>query len=79
MQEKINKQYIEAKVNPIIEPMTIALFSENQINQDVVQFMLDYIKQNFGDRPSINSSERMELDFLRQEINQLRGVLGKAG
>ena len=36
MQEKINKQYIEAKVNPIIEPMTIALFTENQGNQDVV-------------------------------------------
>ena len=29
MQEKINKQYIEAKVNPIIEPMTIALFNDN--------------------------------------------------
>ena len=36
MQEKINKQYIEAKVNPVIEPMTVALFNENQIQQDVV-------------------------------------------
>ena len=36
MQEKINKQYIEAKVNPVIEPMTVALFNENQIQSDVV-------------------------------------------
>ena len=29
MQEKINKQYIESKVNPVIEPMTVSLFNDN--------------------------------------------------
>ena len=41
--------------------------------------MLNYIKDNFGDRPSINESERMEIDFLRSECNQLKADLGKAG
>ena len=27
MQEKLNKQYIDTKVHPIIEPMATALFS----------------------------------------------------
>ena len=34
--------------------------------------MLDYIKTNFGNRPSVNEGERMELDFLRQEVIKLR-------
>jgi len=34
--------------------------------------MLNYIKSNFGDRPSINESERMELEYLRNEANKLR-------
>lgn len=39
--------------------------------------MLNYIKENFGDRPSINESERMELDFLRQEVAALRTEVGQ--
>ena len=27
MQEKLNKQYIDQKINPIVEPMTIAIFN----------------------------------------------------
>ena len=39
---------------------------------------MGYIKENFGDRPSINEAERMELDFLRNEVSKLRvEVLGK--
>ena len=34
--------------------------------------MLEYIKTNFGNRPSVNESERMELEFLRQEVAKLR-------
>lgn len=44
MQEKINKQYIEAKVNPVVEPMTVALFNENMVGNDIVDFMLAYMK-----------------------------------
>ena len=52
MQERINKQYIEAKVNPIIEPMTISLFSENQMDQDVVSTQTFYfnLTTNFDNR-----------------------------
>lgn len=28
VQEKLNKQYIDAKINPIIEPMALELFSQ---------------------------------------------------
>ena len=34
--------------------------------------MLQYIKDNFGNRPSINEGERMELEFLRSEVKKLR-------
>lgn len=34
--------------------------------------MLNYIKENFGNRPSVNEGERMELDFLRAEVAKKR-------
>jgi hypothetical protein len=36
MQEKLNKQYIDTKVHPIIEPMANALFSQAGPNDDPV-------------------------------------------
>ena len=36
LQEKINKQYIDSKVHPIIEPMATALFSEAGPHDDPV-------------------------------------------
>ena len=38
--------------------------------------MFEYIKDNFGNRPSINEAERMELDFLRMEVQRLRQDIG---
>jgi hypothetical protein len=34
--------------------------------------MLNYIKLNFGNRPSANEGERMELEFLRAEVAKKR-------
>jgi hypothetical protein len=34
--------------------------------------MIEFIKNNFGNRPSINEGERMELDYLRNEVEKLR-------
>ena len=34
--------------------------------------MLEYVKNNFGNRPSINEGERMELEYLRKEVVKLR-------
>ena len=40
--------------------------------------MIGYVKKNFGDRPSINEAEKMELDYLRNEAKNLRvAVYGK--
>lgn len=36
MQEKLNKQYIDTKVHPIIEPMATALFSQTGSTDDPV-------------------------------------------
>ena len=36
MQEKLNKQYIDSKINPIIEPMALNLFQKLQANEDPV-------------------------------------------
>ena len=34
IQEKLNKQYIDQKINPIIEPMAVALFQSDVKNKD---------------------------------------------
>lgn len=34
--------------------------------------MLEYLKKNHGNRPSINQNEKMELEFLRKEVPALR-------
>eukprot|EP00355_Strombidium_rassoulzadegani_P008281 CAMPEP_0168619014 /NCGR_PEP_ID=MMETSP0449_2-20121227/6379_1 /TAXON_ID=1082188 /ORGANISM="Strombidium rassoulzadegani, Strain ras09" /LENGTH=331 /DNA_ID=CAMNT_0008659927 /DNA_START=201 /DNA_END=1196 /DNA_ORIENTATION=- len=62
-------------INPIIEPMALQLFQNLQPNNDPIEFMLDYLKNNFGNRPSISEGERMELDFLRKEVPRLRGAV----
>ena len=62
---KINKEYISLSIDPAIEPMIVAYFNENQNDQNIEEFMLTYIRENLGDRLSINESERLELDFLR--------------
>lgn len=92
IQEKLNKQYIDNKINPIVEPMALALFGSEGGQKDPVSyllflmyiflclqipFMLDYIKQNFGNRPSVNEGERLELEYLRQQVATLKAELGK--
>lgn len=34
--------------------------------------MLNYMKENFGNRPSANEGERMELEFLRTQVAKKR-------
>ena len=40
-----------------------------------MDYMLKYIADNFGNRPSANEGERMELEFLRQAVPKLREEL----
>jgi hypothetical protein len=56
--------------------MAFALFAENSPNEDPVEFMINYLKQNYGNRPSVVEADRMELEFLRQEVPTLRKALG---
>lgn len=36
IQEKLNKQYIDNKINPIVEPMALALFGSESGQKDPV-------------------------------------------
>jgi len=40
VQEKLNKQYIDSKINPIIEPMALKLFSDLKTKDPVSLFYL---------------------------------------
>lgn len=66
MSEKLNRAYIESKLDAILWDMTTKTFLANPT--DHIEFMLQYLKTNHGNRPSINSNERMELEFLRKEV-----------
>ena len=39
--------------------------------------MLNYIKENYGNRPSVNEGEKQELDFLKKTVESLRAELSK--
>jgi hypothetical protein len=38
IQEKLNKQYIDSKINPIVEPMALELFSQKVAPNKVVSY-----------------------------------------
>ncbi|CDW75609.1 UNKNOWN [Stylonychia lemnae] len=72
--EKMNKSYIDNKLAGIFEPMVNHIFQENP--PDTIEYMIRYLKDHYGNRPSINQNERMELDFLRQEVDKLKDMVG---
>ena len=87
MQEQLNKQYIDFNLNPIVEPMIFAYcHGKNDSTEPVshlnvsdsfqVDFMIQYLKENFGNRLSLNEGERAELEFLRTQVPKLRQELG---
>ncbi len=41
--------------------------------------MVDYLRGHYGNRPSINEGERMELDFLRKEVQRLNDQVKALG
>ena len=87
MQEQLNKQYIDFNLNPIVEPMIFSYCNGNNEGQDPVSemnllilnqidFMIAYLKENFGNRLSLNEGERAELEFLRDQVPKLRKEVG---
>ena len=46
----------------------------------MIDFMLEYINNNYGKRPSHNEGERMELEYLRKAVPALhKEILGDTG
>jgi len=63
---KLSMAYIQTKLHPILQPLTSATFQESPA--DHVEFMMQYIQENHGKRPGINTNDRNELEFLRKEV-----------
>lgn len=68
--EKMNRAYIENKLSGILEPMVSTIFKENP--EDHIEFMIKYLKENYGNRHSVNMNDRLELNFLRQELSKVK-------
>ena len=64
--ELADQKYLENKVNMILEPMVVQLVSVQPENP--VDYMINWIKRNYGNRKSINTSKRFELNFLKKQI-----------
>ena len=41
----------------------------------MIDYMLKYIDDHYGKRPSLNSGERAELEYLRVEVASMRKML----
>lgn len=73
MADKINRAYIQNKLDSILHPMATKIFMENPT--DHIEFMLQFLSENHGKRPGVNTNERMELEFLRKEVASLKSSL----
>ncbi len=65
-QEIQDQDYLESKLNTILEPMMVQLVSVKP--EKPVEYMINWIKHNYGNRKSINGSKRFELELLRKQI-----------
>lgn len=68
--EKMNKAYLDSKINRIIEPMVVELMKKTP--DDPIGFMISWLKDNHGNRASIHANERFELEHLRKEVPRLK-------
>ena len=74
-QQKMQMAYIQTKLDPILHPITTQTFLANPT--DHIEFMMQYMQENHGKRPGINTNERNELEFLRKEQKRLKALLGE--
>ncbi len=70
MKEKMNRAYLDSKINRIIEPMVVELMK--QTPDDPITYMINWLKENHGNRASIHANERFELEHLRKEVPKLK-------
>lgn len=76
MSDKLNRHYIETKLDSILHAMTTKVFMENP--EDHIEFMLQYLRDNHGKRAGINTNERKELEMLRKEVLQIKNQLSES-
>ncbi len=72
--ERMNRAYIDSRLSGIFEPMVSSLLAEKP--NDMVDFMIKYLKENYGNRPSINANERMELEYLKDQVQRMKNQSG---
>lgn len=70
VKEKMNRAYLDSKINRIIEPMVVELMKKTP--DDPISYMINWLKDNHGNRASIHANERFELEHLRKEVPKLR-------
>lgn len=70
VKEKMNRAYLDSKINRIIEPMVVELMKKTP--DDPIGFMINWLKDNHGNRASIHANERFELEHLRKEVPKLK-------
>lgn len=70
IKEKMNRAYLDSKINRIIEPMVVELMKKTP--DDPISFMINWLKDNHGNRASIHANERFELEHLRKEVPKLK-------
>lgn len=73
--EKMNRAYLDSKINRIIEPMVVELMKKTP--DDPIGFMINWIKENHGNRASVHANERFELEHLRKEVPRLKTKLAE--
>lgn len=52
--------------------MVISYFTSGKKSEDMNDYFLGYIAENFGNRPSANEGDKSELEFLRKTVAQLK-------
>ena len=70
IKKKMNRAYLDSKINRIIEPMVVELMKKTP--DDPITFMIKWLKDNHGNRASIHANERFELEHLRKDIPKLK-------
>jgi hypothetical protein len=65
----MNRAYIKQTIDPILEPIVTEIFMQQP--EDQIKFMIDYLNTHHGKRLSVNANERMELQFLRKDVDVL--------
>ncbi len=71
--DKLNRAYIDSKLDAILHAMTTKVFLANP--PDHIEFMMKYLQEHHGKRPGVNANERIELEVLRKEVQQLKNTI----